>query len=675
MKAIIIIGATLMSLQFSTAATVDEKALLRQVLPLPKEIRVAQQVKINPADVIIRSRSNAGPMERQAISELTDLFKTKTGLSPSGKGFEIIIGVLNSETGQLEGCPIRQAQRLSSLPNKEQAYLIQTNGANQLLVTGLNEAGVYYGVKTLAQLMAPFMDKDAVLIPLAEVVDWPDLEQRGLWNFPKEWIPWMSGIKLNFGNLGTQMTIERDKTSPVVFDKDLMTKAHSMAFHSVPEIGHFNFWHSYKLFRGYPELAGLGDGALAGRYHAHKEGNQHRVLDAGNPIFTKLLKEWMTGLAEQGVTDLTCWLTERPACDERPAPRAIGQFVLEARACIKAWQEVRAKYPALTIRLFISTTTDERYYMILNEAPPEVKIMRACASDLQRARHLPRDLFIDPLLDYYAVQGRWIGTYDVPINANGKVETPEFKLPHRSAQRVKDYVTQLIQRQFHHGAGMMAWHKFAKEICDFNISALAEWSWNAKGRSEKDFAIAWATINGYKNPEAVAAWAEVMGPVEWDVYDSELPDTYACGNALKMIQEHKVPVLGEGMFRYYTSEADFDKKLKACEDALRLAGQIENPDFKNETLVVSAYIKLAKSIYFIAKIMTFEDIANLAVQDKLKDQLSLLEQAGKENVAAIRAWRSAYGPEPWHDRAYNAIRSTEATVSGIAQWITTRYLY
>jgi len=129
------------------------------------------------------------------------------------------------------------------------------------------------------------------------------------------------------------------------------------------------------------------------------------------------------------------------------------------------------------------------------------------------------------------------------------------------------------------------------------------------------------------------------------------------------------------MFRYYTSEADFDKKLKACEDALRLAGQIENPDFKNETLVVSAYIKLAKSIYFIAKIMTFEDIANLAVQDKLKDQLSLLEQAGKENVAAIRAWRSAYGPEPWHDRAYNAIRSTEATVSGIAQWITTRYLY
>ena len=35
----------------------------------------------------------------------------------------------------------------------------------------------------------------------------------------------------------------------------------------------------------------------------------------------------------------------------------------------------------------------------------------------------------NPLLDHYAAQGRWIATYDVPIGANGKVDTPEFKVP------------------------------------------------------------------------------------------------------------------------------------------------------------------------------------------------------------------------------------------------------
>ena len=47
--------------------------------------------------------------------------------------------------------------------------------------------------------------------------------------------------------------------------------------------------------------------------------------------------------------------------------------------------------------------------------------------------HEPRDLFSNALLDGAAAEGRWVGSYDVPLTANGKVETPLFKLPHRSA--------------------------------------------------------------------------------------------------------------------------------------------------------------------------------------------------------------------------------------------------
>ena len=57
---------------------------------------------------------------------------------------------------------------------------------------------------------------------------------------------------------------------------------------------------------------------------------------------------------------------------------ATGQFVLEARAFTQAWERAREKFPELTIRLFISTTTPQRDDVVIAEAPAEVKILRCC---------------------------------------------------------------------------------------------------------------------------------------------------------------------------------------------------------------------------------------------------------------------------------------------------------
>jgi len=53
----------------------------------------------------------------------------------------------------------------------------------------------------------------------------------------------------------------------------------------------------------------------------------------------------------------------------------------------------------------------------------------------------------------------------------------------------------------------------------------------------------------------------------------------------------------------------------------------------------------------------------------------MLIQAGKENVSAITAWRSALGPEPWHQRVHDAIKGTERTVGDISQIIQGKYIY
>jgi len=662
----------------------NEAQWLRYLIPLPHEISIKEKIVLNPENITIKVKSGAGDMVKQGALKLRSLLKEKTGSIPSGNDFEIIIGVLDTR-GKLDGIPIDNAGRLNELPNNDQAYIIQPHGRKQLILTGLTGKGVYYASMTLCQLLEPFLTKKSIAIPMAEVVDWPDMEERGLWNFstPDEWIPWLSSLKLNYGKMVATKhhTIERGKKNHTTIDKELMLQARSMAFNYLPFIMHFNFLHGYGLFRAYPELAGVGDGALSGRYFAHKIGSQHRVPCASKPYFTTLLTEWMMDIASQGADEVSCWLSERPAECGCKECTAVGQFVLEARACVKAWQETCKTYPNFTIRLFISTTTSEKYYKVLAETPPEVKLERCCATWVERVVHIPRDLYVNPVFDSYASEGRWIASYDVPLGAYGRVDTPEYKVPCSSAHRIRDFISHLIHRKYRGAYGMMAWSnsmkggQLGKETYGFNINALAEWSWNLKGRSEKEFAVAWAARKGSKNPEAVGEWSELMGPVEFDVYDSEFPVCYSWSQAAKMVEERTRPYLGENIFRYYTSPEDFDNKIDICDKALVIAQTFESTSLANETVVVRSYINLAKYIYEIAEQVATDDLSTLESQEKLRTSLNKLKSAGKTNTDAIRKWRSDLGPEPWHYRVHDAIKGTETTVSEISQIVSSKYFF
>lgn len=106
-------------------------------------------------------------------------------------------------------------------------------------------------------------------LPLPHVLDWPDTEERGVWNGPENetWMRWKSALKLNYGN---QQSVPEDfvRGEPVVqhMQPELMAKAAARGFRYVPQIGHLNFLGSNNLFGAYPELAGRGEASLGGRY-------------------------------------------------------------------------------------------------------------------------------------------------------------------------------------------------------------------------------------------------------------------------------------------------------------------------------------------------------------------------------------------------------------------------
>ena len=641
------------------------------LLPLPQEIGIEGSLRCRPGAVGLVLRDQAGPIERQGVAELAALFADKAGVRPEGGAFTIEIGLAAENSAA--------ARRLQGLKNCAQAYLIEPRGRDGLILTGLGERGVYYACRTLIQLLEPEIGPEQVHIPLARVVDWPDMDERGLWNFPEPatWIPWLAQIKLNYGKMAsTQLqAMARDRPNRAAIDGKQLRQGRRRAFNYLPYILHLNFLHDCGLFRAYPELAGKGDGALTGRYFAHKAGNQHRVPCASQPALVQILREWMEDIAAQGAGEISCWLSERPGQCGCAECTEVGQFVLEARAFVAAWRAAQKSYPDLQIRIFLSTTTSERDYRVLDELPREVKIERACATELERVLHRPRDLMANPLLDHYAAQGRWIASYDVPIAANGRVDTPEFKVPHRSAERLRDYIGQLVRRGYSGAYGMLAWGGPERRICSFNIHALAEWAWNAGGRDEGAFALAWARREGYADPAAVAEWAALMGPVEFDVYDSAFPICYSQGQAVEMVRQRRRPYLGEGMFRYYLDRDDFEAKLAACDRALEIAQGLAEADLAHETRVVRSYVELARRIYWVAEQIATLDLADMDNQGLVRASLDQLQRAGRDNAQAIRDWRAALGDEPWHYRVHDAIKGTETTVEEIVGCVSDRYFY
>jgi len=657
-----------LSAAVETVSPQEEQLWLQHLIPLPHEISIRQKAVLGPDGVRFTLRPNPGAIETNALGQLHQLFVDKAGIAPAGDAFDIVLGVLDEE-GRVAGVRVDGVDRLRTLPNKDQAYTIQSRGEKRLVLAAIDGRGVYYAAMTLRQLLEPSLTGNSVTVPLGKVLDWPDMEERGLWNHRRDILPWMASYKMNFGKLPTRMAIRQDEPHTVQVDVERILYARTFALNYLPNITHFNMLGPRGLFKAYPELRGKGDQAVAGHYFAHRRsGRQNRAPCASNPAFTALLTDWLEDMGSKGLREVSFWLSERPCQCQCPTCLKDGQFVWEARASVAAWKQARKTCPDLVIRLFISTTSNEKYEQVLAESPPEVRLERCCAAELDRVHHTPRDLFVNPRFDAYAAKGRWVASYDVPVPANGAVETPEFKVPHNSAHRVKDFVSQLHARKYSGAYGMTGWHEKVLEICGFNYQALAEWTWNADGRTEKEFAVAWATREGYEDPDKVGEWSEFMGPVEFDVYDSDFPTCYSWGKAVKVVTDRQPPKLGQGMFRYYANREDFDRKLAACNKAMQIAQSLENPYLASETRVVRSYVDLAKQICHIATLAAASEPRD---SKRLKQAAARLQTAGKENAAAIRQWRAALGPEPWHQRVHDAIRGTEDTVAGILKAVDT----
>lgn len=620
----------------------EAKQWTRWLIPLPKRIRWIGKVALPASGVNVRLRAEATEVEQTARDELVALIGKKTGAGQLAGPFTILIGVCDAQ-GAVDGVAVPGAEKLRGLKNDDQAYVIAPLATKGLAVTALTDGGVYHGVKTLAQMLEAGSDRDSLTLPIVAVLDWPDLAERGQWTFEERApgdIQYMADRKMNLLEVRTPAGFDDKGRGSLDVNVEGMRESRRRAVNWLPFIAHLaNQGYRTDVYKLYPETQGQGP-------HARHPAHPHIIVPcASHPRFIQVLAEWLMSAAEKGATEVNVFLSELEGMQcECDRCKGQSQFVLEAKACAKAWQIAREKYPELRLRILLSQGSYNTNDQVL-AAVPETEVGITYYSGSSRGKipgYAPstytasQDPMIYPLLVDFVKQGRWLGCYP-SVTATYRVATPWS-----GPQFMKFRMTEFVDKGL---ASVSGYIPPDKRFFDFNFTALAEWSWNAHGRTEHEFAAAWATRRGLADPDKAADWAVMLGPVGWDVYGSNVPFTSFFGRASAMVERRQKPQLSAGMFLYFPTVEHMDEDLAVCRQALELTRQVDDPALLAETRVIEGYVRMIKSIYLIADAVAggkeLDDARSASVQAAVDE----LRSAAKQTTEALRAWNRAVAPD------------------------------
>jgi len=625
-----------------------EAAWRRWLIPLPKEVRIEGEVELPPSGISVRLRANATDVEKAGAERIRELLPGGAA-SADTASFEILIGAAAPDAGPAD-LPATEAARLAQLPNSEQAYRIRPDGEKRLILTATDPRGVYYACCTLRQLLEGSIRGGTIRVPLANVTDWPDLAERGEWGgSANRDIPWLAAHKMNLVESHVSLQVTEDGKCIGTVDPGRLEAARLAAVKFVPILTHLDQLDRTGVYRVYPSLRGRGE-------TARRAGSKEIVAPClSQPKMIEVLTGWMDSLADStGVTDICAWLSEFPlqcGCEEC---RKVGQHVLEARAIVRAWQAARRRHPRLGLRILLTQGSYASNDKVLAEIPEDVGVTYY---DGGRTYDSSKEPMIYPLLEAFAAKGRWLGCYP-QLTASWRIVCP-WSGPQFIRYRMQEFVDKKLRC-------LCGYATPDNRFYAFNVMAAAEWSWNARGRSEREFAAAWATRRRIADADRAADWAVRIGRVGWDVYGSQIPYPWfwKMGDTLS---RHQAIPLGAGMLRYFPTVEHMDQDLRTCEAALRIAEDLREPDLILETKVIQSYVQMAKALYEISQDLSRAASPDETTRAHLADAFRRWTAAASQNVNSLKQWEQTVAPGLGGSRFPDTIRMTEDVTRALSK--------
>jgi len=613
-----------------SAAEDTGKKWTNRLLPLPHEIHIAGSVRLTRDQMILSLPSSGHPLIHTAEEILRPL--------ACGQGFEIRLALTSGD------CPAEVKDTLAKVPNNAQAYAIQPilmkGRFHGLLLVANTPLGLLYAARTFNQLVSNKVRPDRALeIPQVTILDWPDLAERGQWGGDaSQDLAWMAERKFNVVEVHSRLGFEEGGAPRASLDPKLLSDGKRWGIKVVPIILHLEQLAVTGLFRFHPEVAAVSEPGkpLPTDYTP--------PVCFSQPKTAELLSGWMDkllGIAE--VDEVDVWLSElenRCYC-----PRCAGKepFVLETQGIIAAFEKTKPSHPGATLRLLLTQASYNSNEKVLAAVRPETRVIYYDGGRTYDSSHRP---MIYPLLQDYARSGRWLGVY--PQLTNSWRTVFPFTGPQFIQTRMQEFADKGLQ-------SFIGYATPSNRYYEFNISAAAEWSWNSRGRSPREFAEAYANIKGFRLPEKFAQWAETIGTVGWNLAGSRSVQRLifeASGLVFvdgRIVENNSSAgfrplTFGQGILAEFENSADFEANRARAKKALSLAEKLKIPSAREESRCVVAALDLLASLKGFGDAISLTD--ERGKKREARQSLAGVDAAARLLTPALYRWGMTVNPMP-----------------------------
>lgn len=617
---------------FVEISQLQANAWILHMVPLPKTIQIIGKMVVPRGGVRVVAPIEADLVIEQACKELREIVEPPAGRETTEKtAFTIVL--------QRGGAA---AEDLRAFKNSDQAYSISATDNTELRLVALTPRGLYYAAKTLGQLLETRATESTVDMPILKVTDWPDMEDRGLWGADAYvQLKWLADRKMNIVEQISNIGVDdegRAYARPKDGHQPLIDEGPLYGIHFVPVVLHLEQVGGKGVFRTYPNLKGQSE----------HEG----AICYSQPEFADVLAEWMIHLAGvPHVTDVDVWMAEnlqqKGGCT-CPECRKTDRNVLEVRTILAAWRKARQSVPNLGLRILTSEETENSNRLVFKEIPPGVKVWYYHSLLTYNTGETPV-LWREYLADY-AGSGHWLG---VCPNLDATVH---WTSPFTGADFIHYRMNEFVDKQV---SGLIGYATPRIMYSRFNVEAAAEWSWNAKGRTPHEFALSWAVRQGIRNPLRFAEWAQVIGPVEWDVYGSHWPageERGVPGPSAQRLLAGTLPELGYVLWEAFRlpfgdikSQEQLDADVRAADRAVELAREMGITEFIHESLVAQGYIRSLKALWELKHLVKSGKVAE-EDQDAAKEYFGMYVNGLKQVADELPKWEACVPYKATGDR-------------------------
>ena len=311
-----------------------------------------------------------------------------------------------------------------------------------------------------------------------------------------------------------------------------------------------------------------------------------------------------------GVNEVDVWMAEnlggKPGCQCDRCKKG-NRDLLELYAILAAWEKAKKRIPNARLSVLTSEETYDSNKELLQALPVDIRFWYYHSLLTYSTTETP---MVPGYLARSAAQGRPVG---VCLNLSPH---PTHYQPMTGVQFIHYRITEFVEKKV---SGLLGYPTPRVVYYPFNTEAAAEWAWNAKGRSPRDFAYSWAVRAGMSDPELFTKWAMSHGEVAWDVYGSEYPAgeaRRATGKLADQLMKGKLPELGHILWGVYpkpwgdikTAE-QLNRDVELAGRSVKLARQLGNPTLLHESLTIQGYIHSLKALYELEQLVTPDGVA------------------------------------------------------------------